>query len=71
MAGERCVNCGEVHGMLPSVVNKWHRCTRCGAIYCPDCGRALPGKSSALSGERMCNISFGGDRPCGGRTVLF
>ena len=71
MAGERCVKCGAVHGVLPSVVNMWHRCTECGAIYCPDCGRALPGKTSPLSGERTCNASFGGEPPCGGKTVLF
>lgn len=71
MAGERCVKCGATHGIMPSVVNKWHRCTKCGAIYCPDCGRALPGKESAFSGERRCDASFGGQAACGGRTVLF
>ena len=71
MAGERCVKCGEVHGLLPSAVNKWHRCSECGAVYCPDCGRDLAGKEGPLSGTRRCEISFGGGRPCGGRTELF
>jgi hypothetical protein len=71
MAGERCVKCGKVRSILPSVVNKWHRCTKCGTIYCPDCGRALPGKASAFSAERACDASFGGGPPCGGRTALF
>jgi hypothetical protein len=61
--GDTCAYCGAVHGSLPSVINKWHRCTRCGSVYCPDCGRGLQGKKSFLSGERNCE--------CGGRTVLF
>ena len=57
MAGETCLCgdyrhsenpggiCGKVHGMMPSVVNMWHRCTGCGRIYCDDCGKnCLPGK---------------------------
>jgi len=71
MAGETCVKCGAVHGLAPSVVNKWHRCTKCGAIYCPDCGRELPGKQGLMPGERRCDISFGGGQPCGGETGLF
>jgi len=52
VAGERCVECGNTHGIFPIVVNRWHRCTGCGAIFCPDCGRALPGKERPFSGER-------------------
>lgn len=71
MVGETCNKCGAVHGFTPSVVNKWHKCTRCGAIYCPDCGRKLPGKTGLIQGERICNNSFGGHKPCEGRTTLF
>ncbi len=56
--------CGKQHGLLPSVRNKWHECTECGAIYCDDCGyNCLPGKSGIFEGERNCIR-------CGGRTRL-
>jgi hypothetical protein len=71
MAGETCVKCGAVHGFTPSVVNKWHKCTKCGATYCPDCGRQLPGKTGLLASERTCDHPFVGRKPCEGRTILF
>lgn len=57
--------CGKVHGMLPSVINKWHECTGCGLIYCDDCGRTcLPGKAGLFDETRVCPS-------CGSRTILF
>jgi len=76
MAGETCLCgdyrhsenpggiCGKVHGMMPSVVNMWHRCTGCGRIYCDDCGKnCLPGKRF-MDRTRTCP-------ECGSRTQLF
>jgi hypothetical protein len=61
--GLRCVKCGVVHGRMPSVINQWHRCPTCHAVYCPTCGAALPGKGAMLNPYRDC------DRPgCNGRT---
>jgi hypothetical protein len=60
-----CVVCGAIHGPHMSIINKWHRCTVCKAIYCPTCGMALPGKTGFFSSTRACN------RPlCVGRTEL-
>jgi hypothetical protein len=60
--GRRCVKCGVVHGYWPSVINQWHRCPTCFAVYCPTCGSNLPGKVM-LNPYRNC------DRPgCTGRT---
>lgn len=61
--GSSCELCGQTHGSLPSVINKWHKCRSCGAIYCPDCGCDLD-KPSMFSGERNCS-------KCGGRTSLW
>lgn len=56
--------CGKTHGLTPSVRNKWHECTGCGAIYCDDCGRTcLPGKHGIADGTRTCP-------QCGARTQL-
>jgi transcription initiation factor TFIIIB Brf1 subunit/transcription initiation factor TFIIB len=61
--GSVCCTCGESHGNLPSVINKWHRCRSCGSVYCPNCGYELE-KPDFFSGERICN-------KCGGRTYLW
>lgn len=63
VGGSACSVCGEVHGSLPSVINKWHKCRGCGAIYCSDCGYNLE-KPDIFSGERICN-------KCRGRTYLW
>jgi len=59
MAGETCLCddyshshnpsgiCGKVHGMMPSVVNMWHRCTGCGKenpLYVEMCECGMPTK---------------------------
>ncbi len=59
-----CESCGKVHGLTPSVINKWHKCSACGAIFCDNCGKDLPGKRGFLEGERDCSY-------CSGRTILF
>ncbi len=64
MAGEICFICGKQKGLLPSVANKWHRCTNCGSIYCDECGRTLPGKTNPLDPIRSCPR-------CGNRTSIF
>ncbi|WP_444931131.1 hypothetical protein ACJJIF_04920 [Microbulbifer sp. SSSA002] len=61
-----CRTCGDIHGWTPSVINKWHQCTRCGAIYCPQHGAALAGKTSTLDETRSCGVEG-----CGGRTRLW
>jgi hypothetical protein len=61
--GKECSVCGKQHGAVPGVVRKWHECTRCGEIYCDECGRNLLGKRGLLEAERDCPS-------CGGRTRL-
>lgn len=57
-----CSICGKSHGMLHSVRNAWHKCTRCGTIYCDECGNELPREMLMPVGVRKCN--------CGSRTNL-
>ena len=64
MAGEICSQCGKQHGIFPSIINKWHRCTNCGSIYCDDCGKNLPGKRGISDQTRSCTH-------CGNRTYLW
>lgn len=61
-----CRGCGQTHGWTPSVVNSWHQCTVCGAIYCPTHGGALGGKLGLIDGTRAC-----GATGCAGRTRLW
>lgn len=61
-----CQTCGKSHGWTPSILNKWHQCTRCGAIYCPTHGAALAGKLGMLDQTRMCGVAG-----CTGRTRLW
>lgn len=61
--GSECVLCGKEHGLSPSVIRKWHRCTGCGNVYCDECGGRLPGKRGFLEAERTCP-------DCGSRTTL-
>jgi hypothetical protein len=63
--GLRCVKCHDVHGRLPSVINRWHRCTSCSAVYCPTCGGHLAGKLSTLDPTRQCDRAG-----CAGRTQM-
>jgi SAM-dependent methyltransferase len=48
VGGERCVVCKAIHGRVRSALHHWHRCTStsCNRLYCPACGRNLPGKRS-------------------------
>ncbi|WP_291328935.1 hypothetical protein [Desulfovibrio sp. UCD-KL4C] len=61
-----CRICGEKHGWFPSIVRKWHQCTRCGAIYCPTHGAALNGKLGKFNKTRTCGVAG-----CLGRTRLW
>lgn len=64
--GTLCVDCGVAHGYFPSnPFNAWHRCTACGAIYCPQHGGALLGKRAWNDRTRACNQTN-----CVGRTTL-
>ena len=63
--GKRCVKCAAQHGYLPSVVNQWHRCTACEALYCPTCAGDLHGKLAILNPYRRCD-RYG----CNGRTAF-
>jgi len=60
-----CVKCRNVHGRMFSLKNRWHRCTVCNAIYCPTCGKNLPGKSGTLNPTRRCDR-----HGCNGRTTM-
>jgi hypothetical protein len=62
----RCCKCTAVHNIGKSYINHWHRCTTCGAIYCPKCGGALQ-RTGAWSEIRIRKC----DRPlCPGKTEL-
>lgn len=60
-----CVKCRHVHGHMFSLKNRWHRCTVCNAIYCPTCGKNLPGKQGKLNPTRRCDR-----HGCNGRTTM-
>ncbi|MDL5597216.1 hypothetical protein QS468_31230 [Bacillus subtilis] len=60
----RCVACGATHGRVPSnPFNAWHKCTHCGAVYCPQHGQILEGKGKWYDRTRKCVR-------CGERTSL-
>jgi hypothetical protein len=64
--GDLCVECGEAHGYFRSnPFHAWHRCTTCGAIYCPRHGAELLGKRAWNDRTRSC-----GQTACVGRTTL-
>ena len=58
-----CSMCGKQHGLMPSVINKWHQCRGCGTIYCDSCGRSRLKGAGFMSQERICPR-------CGGKTKL-
>jgi DNA-directed RNA polymerase subunit RPC12/RpoP len=64
MAGEICSMCGKQRGLMPSILNFWHRCANCGTVYCDDCGQKLGGKGLPTERTRACPR-------CGNRTLLF
>ncbi|MDX2038288.1 MAG: hypothetical protein SFX72_16685 [Isosphaeraceae bacterium] len=60
-----CIKCNSVHGYAPGIINLWHRCTACGAVYCPSCGKNTLRRPSTFSRTRVC------DRiACSGETAL-
>jgi hypothetical protein len=60
-----CIKCDAVHGYAPGIINLWHRCTACGAVYCPSCGKNTLRRPSTFSRTRVC------DRiACSGETAL-
>jgi hypothetical protein len=64
--GDLCVECGLAHGYFRSnPFNAWHRCTHCGAVYCPNHGSMLLGKREFTDRTRNC-----GQLGCPGRTEV-
>ena len=64
--GTLCVDCGARHWYTPSSpFNAWHRCTGCGAVYCPNHGSALNGNRGWNDRTRDCNRAG-----CGARTAI-
>jgi hypothetical protein len=61
----QCSSCDRIHGWSWGVFRCWHRCSLCGTIYCPTCGKALRGKTALYSSTRECEKTG-----CGGRTEL-
>lgn len=62
--GDLCVECGAEHGPDASTIFHWHRCTVCGAVYCPLHGFQLNGKRWNEQ-SRDC-----GQLGCAGRTSI-
>lgn len=49
-----CWVCGKGHGYFPGIINKWHQCEWCGAIYCPSCAGELR-SAYWLSPNKICS----------------
>jgi hypothetical protein len=79
-AGLRCCTCGNEHGSWrSSALRRWHKCTTCERIYCPQCGSKMKRSDSWIEEEfggismertRLCTgIDFNGTA-CTGETEL-
>ena len=68
MAVEQCEVClkyRSTNGFKAALLDKWHHCNECGAIYCPPCGIRLEepgwnGRRGVPEQSRICR--------CGGFT---
>ncbi|MFX1236405.1 MAG: FYVE zinc finger domain-containing protein [Promethearchaeota archaeon] len=55
--------CNKQKGLVPAVINKWHQCRNCSAVYCDSCGKNRLKSAGFMSPERICP-------KCGGKTRL-